>query len=92
MPFGERAREGVGLGIDDEIDVALAIEGDLFGAMFRHRLEAHPAEHRVKHRGIGMGELDELETIRAHRVCIRDQGRRRVMREWSHVFLLNICR
>src|SRR6266849_10911166 len=42
--------EAPGLGVDDEIDVALAIEGHVFGAMPRRRDKAHTLEQTSEHR------------------------------------------
>ena len=61
-------RERVRLGVDDEIDIALAIERDVLLAMGRHRAEAHPLEQRPEPLGIGRRVLDELEAVGLHRV------------------------
>ena len=44
MDPGEGLAEAVRLGIDDEIDVALAIEGDLLGAVAGHGAKAQALE------------------------------------------------
>ena len=41
-------------------------------------------EHAVEEPGLGMGELDELEAVGAHRVFLRNDRRRRLMRKWTH--------
>ena len=85
----EPRREGSGLGVEDEVDVALAVEGDVLGAVPRHRREAHLLEQPVELLRVGMAELDELEAVGAHRVLVRDGGRRGIVRERSHGFLLS---
>ena len=67
--------ERIGLGIDDEVDVALAPERDLLGPMLRDRLEAHGAEQLAELFRLGMGVFDEFETVRAHRIGFGDGGR-----------------
>ena len=74
--------------VDEVVHVALAIQGDVLRPTPRDSREAHRAEQRVQLRGIGMCKLDELETIRAHRVVGADGGRRGVVREGSHGKLL----
>ena len=58
--------EAVGLGIDDEVHVALAVERDVLGAMPGDLHEAHALEQAAKLGGIGRGVLDELEAVGAH--------------------------
>ncbi len=64
------AREGLGealrLGIDQEIDRALAVERHVLGAVARHRGEAHAVEYMPQISGIGRGVFDELEPVGAH--------------------------
>ena len=61
-------RERIGLGVDDEVDAALAVQGDVFVAVPGNRLEAHAFEHRA-HRGrVGCGVFDEFEAVSAHGV------------------------
>src|SRR6266851_2191522 len=60
--------EAPGLGVDDEIDVALAIEGHVFGAMPRRRDKAHALEQTAEFRRVGRGIFDELEAVGAHRI------------------------
>jgi hypothetical protein len=58
----------VRLGIDDEIDIALAIQGDVLLPVPGHRAEAHALEQRAERHRIGRGVLDELEPVGPHRV------------------------
>ena len=60
--------EAVGLGVDDEIDVALAVEGDVLALVPGDRGEAHLGEQRAQQLGIGRGIFDELEAVGAHRI------------------------
>ena len=68
MHPGEGLAEAVGLGIDDEIDVALAVEGDLLGAVAGHGAEAQALEEPAQRGGIGGGVFDEFEAVGAHGV------------------------
>ena len=65
---GEGLGEAAGLGVDDEVDVALAIEGDILGAVPGDGGEAHPGEQLAQGLRLGRGVFDELETIRPHGV------------------------
>ena len=75
MAFGEIGGETVGLGVKDVIDVALAIEGHIFRAMARHGREAHELEQRAELFRLGMGKFDKFESVRAHRVFVRNDRR-----------------
>jgi hypothetical protein len=61
-------REAVGLGVDDEVDLALAVQQHVLVAVLGDRLEAHALEQRPHGHGVGCGVLDELEAVGAHRV------------------------
>ena len=61
-------REAVGLGVDDEVDAALAVEQHVLVAVSGDGLEAHALEQRAHGHGVGCGVLDELEAVGAHRV------------------------
>ena len=56
------------LAVDDEIDVALAVQHHVLGAVLRHFDEAHALQHRLDHARRGGGELHKLEAHQAHRV------------------------
>ena len=64
----EALRKRVGLGIDDEVDLALAVQHHVLVAVPRDRLEAHALEQGAHRRGVGRGVFDELEAVGAHRV------------------------
>ena len=82
--LGEAAGEAVGLGIDDEVDVALPVERHVPGTVLGDRREAHGLEQVVELLRLGRGVLDELEAVGAHRVFVRDLGPRRVVRIRTH--------
>ena len=63
---GEGLRETVGLGIEHEVDVALAIERHVLRAVARRRAESHHLEEPGKRCGIGRRVFDELEPVGAH--------------------------
>ena len=76
------ARERVGLGVDDEVDVALAIKRCGLGAVTPHPREAQAAQHAVQCLGRGFvgREFDErhaLEGRRGRRVEEFNAQRRR---------------
>ena len=75
---------GAGLFIDEVIDIALAIDRDLFGLVPRDRRIAHQLEQRMQLFGPGMRIFDELKTVGAHRVVGANRGGRTVMRKWTH--------
>jgi hypothetical protein len=70
----ETLREAVGLGVDDEIDVSLAMEGDILAAMAGDPLETHLFEKGPQFLGLGRGIFDELEAIGAHWVFEPEDG------------------
>ena len=80
----EALREGAGLRVDDEVDVALAIERDVLRAVFRDHAEAHDLEQAIQRLRIGMAELHELEAVGSHGVLFGYGGWRRIVRERSH--------
>src|SRR6185437_10052281 len=73
-----------GFFIDEIVDVALAIDRDLPGAVAGDRGISHQPEQRVQLLGLGMGVFDEFEAVGPHRIGGRYRRRRRVMREWTH--------
>ena len=66
--LGEGLGEAVGLRVDDEIDVALAVERHRLRTVAGDRSEAHPLEQGRKLAGIGGCVLDELEAVGTHGV------------------------
>jgi hypothetical protein len=86
--LGELRREGFGLGVQDEVDVALAVERHILRAVPGDGRKAHLLEEGVELLGFRMAVLDELEAVGPHRVLVRDGGRRGIVRERSHGFLL----
>ena len=66
--LGELLGEAVRLGIDDEVDVALAVERDVLALVPGDRGEAHLGEQRAQQLGIGRGIFDEFEAVGAHRI------------------------
>ncbi len=75
---------GIRLLIDDIVDVALAIDRDLFRLVAGDRRIAHQLEQAVQLFRMRVGIFDELETIRAHRIVGGDFGRRRIVRKRTH--------
>ncbi len=65
---GEGPGEAVGLVVDDEIDVALAVQDDALRAVPGDDQEAHVFEQVIQQLGIGGGVFDELESVGAHGV------------------------
>ena len=63
------------LSIDDEIDFALPIQRDIFGAVFGDSLESQLNKKLAQELWIGCGVFDKLESVSPHRVV--PQGRRR---------------
>ena len=64
----ERLREASGLGVDDEVDLSLAIEEHILGAVLRDRREAHLLEQPAERGRVRRRVLDELEAVGAERV------------------------
>jgi hypothetical protein len=83
-----RGNEAMAVGarffVDEIIDIALAIDGDLFGLVAGDRRIAHQLEQRVQFFGPRVGVFDELEAVGAHRIVGADGRGRRVMRKWTH--------
>src|SRR5690606_24175902 len=79
---------GARLGIQEEVDVALAVKGDVPGPVPRRRREAHLPEQQVELFRLRVRELDELEAVGAGRVAAADRRPGRIMREGSHGVLL----
>ena len=65
---GEGLREAVGLGIDDEVETALAMQRHVLGAVPGDDGEPHPLEQVTQPGRIGRGVFDELKALRSHRV------------------------
>ena len=65
---GKALRKAVGLGVDDEVDFALAVQRDVFVAVFGDGLKAHALEQLAHGGRIGGGVFDELEAVGAHGV------------------------
>src|SRR5262245_55014919 len=57
--------------IEDEIDVALAILGNLLGTMPADQPETQGFKHLGERSRVLRGELHELEAVGAHRVFVR---------------------
>ncbi len=75
---------GAGLLVEEVVDVALAVDGDLLAAAARHRRVAHQLEQSVQRLRLGMRVFDELEAVGAHRIVGADDRGRRVVRKWTH--------
>ena len=84
MRGDEAMAVGARLFVDEIIDVALAIDGDLFGPVAGDRRIAHQLEQRVQLFGPWVGVFDELKAVGAHRIVGADGGGRRVVRKWTH--------
>ena len=72
---GEALSKGVGFGVEDEVDAALAVQRHRLVAVLRDGLEAHALEQFAHRLGIGCGVFDEFETVGAHRVVPWGGGR-----------------
>jgi hypothetical protein len=72
----ERLRERGRLGVDDEVDLALAVEQHVLRPVLGDGGEAHLLEQPAERRGIGRGVFDELEAVGAERVVPEVMGRR----------------
>ncbi len=55
--------KAVGLGVDDEVDAALPVQGNVFRSMPRDAAEPHGLEQPSEFGGIGGRVLDELESV-----------------------------
>jgi len=56
------------LGVDDEVDVALAVQRDVLGAVAGDGREAHAIEQAPQQLRVRRRVFDELEAVGAHRV------------------------
>ena len=65
----ELLREAVRLGVDQEIDVALAVQRHVLRAMARGGAKAHLLEQRAQRIGVGRRVFDEFEAVGAHRIA-----------------------
>ena len=68
MQLDKALGKAVGLGVDDEVDLALAVQQHVLVAVARHRPEAHALEHLAHGLRVGRGEFDEFKPVRAHGV------------------------
>jgi hypothetical protein len=64
----ELLAEAARLGVDDEVDVALAVQRHVLAAVAGADREAHAREQPAQQLGVGRGVLDELEAVGAHRI------------------------
>ncbi len=62
----ELLAERIRLGIDDEIDVALRMQGHVLAAMPGDHGKSQPLEQAAQQLRIGRGVFDELEAVGAH--------------------------
>ena len=81
---GEVVRFAVRFVVDDEVDIALAIERHVFRAVPRDGGKAEQLERLLEHFGIGRSKLDELEAVEAHRV-LEQVSHVHILRNW-HCF------
>ena len=58
----EVARQATRLTVDYEIDVTLAVQENVFGAVPGYQTKPHALKQGFKDLGLGRGELDELES------------------------------
>ncbi|MDT4840014.1 hypothetical protein FQZ97_738210 [compost metagenome] len=68
MQACEALRKAVGLGVDDEVDLPLAVQRHGLVAVLRDRFEAHALEQGAHGHRVGRGVFDELKTVGAHGV------------------------
>ncbi len=61
-------RERIGLGVDDEVNAALPVEGHTFVTVAGDRRKAHGFEELSQCHRVRRGVLDELEPVGTHRV------------------------
>ena len=66
MQPGKGLGKAFRLGIEDEIDLALFVEGDVLRAVSRRRGKPHALEQRRQCLRVGPGIFDELEPVRTH--------------------------
>jgi hypothetical protein len=84
MRGNEIATVSTGLFIDEIVDVALAIDGDVLGLVAGDRRIAHELEQRVQFLRSRMRVFDKLETIGAHRIVGANRGGRCIVRKRTH--------
>jgi hypothetical protein len=91
----EALGEGVGFGVDDEVDLTLPIQRHVLVPMAGDGDEAHAFEKLAKRNRIGCRVLDELEAVSAHRVVPRRELHGLVscvlQRRWQAQSLRSIC-
>jgi hypothetical protein len=68
MFLGKIECQAAGFAIDDEVNIALAVQHHILGAMLGDRREAHQFESGLKDTRLGRSKFDELEAIKAHGV------------------------
>src|ERR1700689_442390 len=66
MGPGKSLREPIRFGIDDEIDIALGVAGDVVLAMPRHHRKSQALEQRPQGIRIRRGIFHELEAVSPH--------------------------
>src|SRR5713226_6234865 len=86
----ETGRERAGLGIQYEVDVALAIDRDVLGPVPGDGCIAHAPEQLCELNRLRMSKFDELEPVGADRVLRADPGRRRIVRKRTHISSVDI--
>jgi hypothetical protein len=69
----EALPERIRLGIDDEVDFTLAVQGHVLGTVARDGAKAHLFEQLAHRLRVRRGELDELEAVGAHWVFPRGE-------------------
>ena len=75
----------IGLGVDDEVDLALAVERDVLVPVARHRFESHGFKGTAHDGRLRCCVFDELEAVGAHRVVPGGGiGSRRNRMDFSH--------
>ena len=65
----ELLAEGIRLGVDDEVDVALRMQRDVLAAVAGDHGEPQALEQAAQQLGIGSRVFDELEAVGAHGIC-----------------------
>ena len=65
---GKALGEGVGLGVHNEVDLALAVQHHVFVTVPGHGFEPHAFKQLTHGLGVGCGVFNEFEPIGAHRV------------------------
>ena len=61
-------RHAFGFTVHNEIDVALAVQDHVFGAMFGHQRKAHALKHGLQQARRGGCKFNEFKAHQAHRV------------------------